>query len=181
MKRAPDLTGLRFGRLLVIRRTENVNGRAAFTTECECGTVSPKQAFLLSSGKTQSCGCLRRDLGPLKLIPRFRHGFALRGKKPKLYSAWVGARLSDKNVPSFEIFSRSVGPCPPQKGAELRRQPDGTYVWRRGRKLNESDVREIRGLRDAGYLHKEIASQFGIHQSLVQKIVNFQSWKDIKE
>jgi hypothetical protein len=178
MKRAPDLTGLRFGRLLVISRTENVDGRAAFITECVCGTVSVKKAFVLQAGETKSCGCLRRELGPQKLKPRLSHGFALRGKKTKLYTAWVDARMHDANVPAFEIFSRLVGPCPTQKGAELRRQPDGTYKWSRGRKLTEADVSELRAMRTAGHLHKEIATQFGIHPSTVQKIVTFTSWKD---
>jgi hypothetical protein len=111
-------------------------------------------------------------------MPR-THGFAPRGKKyGREYIAWHHARRYDKSTPGFEIFLLQVGPCPAQKGAELRRQPDGSYVWRRGSKLTEVDVKEIRALRTAGFEYKQISPLFSISPALVGKIVNFKLWKE---
>ena len=57
-----DLTGKKFGRLEVTKRTENdKNGRAVFWCKCECGKKIKVSGKSLSAGITKSCGCLRRD------------------------------------------------------------------------------------------------------------------------
>jgi hypothetical protein len=156
-----------------------VNGRAAYLTECDCKTKSVKKAWLLVAGKTKSCGCLRRELSSNSPGPRSRHGFAPRGKKGREYTAWLEARSEDPNTPSFETFLTQVGSAPASDPrAVLRRQADGSRQWRRGKKLTIEEVREIRALRDAGFLHKEIARQFAISKSHSRAIVNFQVWKD---
>lgn len=58
MSEVKDLTGLRFGRLLVIGRAENTTeGRACWFCLCDCGTTSVKQGKLLRNGHCKSCGC----------------------------------------------------------------------------------------------------------------------------
>jgi hypothetical protein len=106
---------------------------------------------------------------------RIRH----EGNPNREYAAWREAVRRDSTTSDFETFLSQVGSAPasdPRAG--LRRQPDGSYQWRRGKKLTAADVKEIRAMRDAGFLHKEIAPQFGISKSLVQKIVTFEAWKD---
>lgn len=61
-----DLTGRRFGRLLVIRKTicdPKGNGRrlTAWECACDCGRSTTLQPAKLLSGHTRSCGCLHRD------------------------------------------------------------------------------------------------------------------------
>lgn len=58
-----DLTGRRFGRLLVIRKTEkrNRNGNVMWLCHCDCGNDCFVSSRGLVSGETQSCGCLRID------------------------------------------------------------------------------------------------------------------------
>ena len=61
-----DLTGQRFGRLTVIRRIERKEGLKSNETwwemKCDCGATHKSGAGNLKSGKTQSCGCLRREI-----------------------------------------------------------------------------------------------------------------------
>lgn len=52
-----DLTGERFGRLVVIKRVENKNNRVMWLCKCDCGKYSQVNSYLLRSGKTTSCGC----------------------------------------------------------------------------------------------------------------------------
>lgn len=54
-----DLTGERFGKLLVLRRADSRNGRTRWLCRCDCGNEKEVAAQALKSGKTKSCGCLR--------------------------------------------------------------------------------------------------------------------------
>ena len=59
-----DLTGQRFGRLLVLSRDEDVSFRkknSYFLVRCDCGKKSIVFIGNLQSGTTKSCGCLRQD------------------------------------------------------------------------------------------------------------------------
>lgn len=62
-----DLTGQKFGRLTVIGRGEDYvrsNGErhVRWLCQCECGNITLVQSPSLTSGKSQSCGCLAREL-----------------------------------------------------------------------------------------------------------------------
>jgi hypothetical protein len=53
-----DLTGQRFGWLLVIRREgSNKHKRAKWTCKCRCGAESVVDSASLRRGDTTSCGC----------------------------------------------------------------------------------------------------------------------------
>lgn len=53
-----DLTGKRFGRLLVIERTKNSErGLTRFKCLCDCGNETIVNSATLMDGRTQSCGC----------------------------------------------------------------------------------------------------------------------------
>lgn len=52
-----DLTGQQFGRLKVLHRAENRNGRVMWHCLCECGAETNVAAECLVSGMTKSCGC----------------------------------------------------------------------------------------------------------------------------
>ncbi len=53
-----DITGQRFGRLLVIKRSENVKSRATWICRCDCGSETIVPTNSLNRGNTKSCGCL---------------------------------------------------------------------------------------------------------------------------
>ena len=57
-----DLTGRRFGKLIVLNKTsERQNGKVIWDCLCDCGNHTKVNSGNLISGKTQSCGCLKRE------------------------------------------------------------------------------------------------------------------------
>lgn len=56
-----DLKGMKFGRLLVLEEAGTRNGRTWWKTQCECGTIKVVSSNMLLTGKTLSCGCLKRE------------------------------------------------------------------------------------------------------------------------
>lgn len=62
-RRAIDLTGQRFGRLVAIERApvNAKNGNALWVCQCDCGERRVVDGYILRSGKQRSCGCLRRE------------------------------------------------------------------------------------------------------------------------
>lgn len=61
--RAEDLTGKQFGRLTVLERGPNRNGKssARWRCRCVCGNETLTRATMLRNGQAQSCGCLRSE------------------------------------------------------------------------------------------------------------------------
>jgi hypothetical protein len=85
-----DLTGDRFGRLIVIKRVADRNKRVWWRVRCDCGITKEISSNGLKSGHSKSCGCLRKDLGKVKNL---NHGHAslLNGFTPT-YLAWQAMR-----------------------------------------------------------------------------------------
>lgn len=57
-----NLSGLVFGRLTVICRSENVAGRVAWKCLCKCGKMHVATGNGLLRRRTASCGCLRKEV-----------------------------------------------------------------------------------------------------------------------
>ena len=62
-RKPEDLTGKVFGKLIAVKREDNINGRTSWLCECSCGNKKIIQTRYLKSGKVQSCGCLKYDAG----------------------------------------------------------------------------------------------------------------------
>ena len=60
MARIKDLTGQRFGRLVVTRDTlrRNKSGNVVWECKCDCGKITIVSSDHLKSGSVRSCGCL---------------------------------------------------------------------------------------------------------------------------
>lgn len=59
-----DLTGQRFGRLVVVSRAENSDdGEVRYNCRCDCGSNTVVRKRNMVRGATKSCGCLRQELG----------------------------------------------------------------------------------------------------------------------
>lgn len=54
-----DLTGTRFGKLLVFERLGSERGKSTWRCVCDCGNTTIKVASDLKSGRSKSCGCIR--------------------------------------------------------------------------------------------------------------------------
>lgn len=83
-----DITGLKNGRLTVIRFSRLINGKRYWECICECGYKLEVFAGDLKPKRTTSCGCYKIEMQKSNL----RHGF--RSKKPeRFYSLWRGMKL----------------------------------------------------------------------------------------
>ena len=58
-----DRTGQRYGRLVVIQRSgsDSANRNATWLCRCDCGRASIASSGSLRTGRTKSCGCLKRE------------------------------------------------------------------------------------------------------------------------
>lgn len=62
-KRLNHLVGQRFGKLMVIESTnKRINGSIVWKCKCDCGNYKEIPTHALTSGHTQSCGCLIREV-----------------------------------------------------------------------------------------------------------------------
>lgn len=83
MPKLIDLTGERFGRLTIIKRTgTNSDGRPVWLVECDCGNITLSNSHDLRSGDTKSCGCLQRER---TAESHTTHG----GYYNRLYRVWI--------------------------------------------------------------------------------------------
>lgn len=88
--KAINLTGVRFGRLVVQRRegTSKNNGQAKWLCLCDCGGQTVSLGGNLRSGHANSCGCLSMEH---LLNINLRHGHASGNKTPE-YRSWTAMR-----------------------------------------------------------------------------------------
>ena len=56
-----DLTGKRFGRLIVLNREANKGEQPTWKCLCDCGNIIITQGCNLRDGQTRSCGCYVKD------------------------------------------------------------------------------------------------------------------------
>lgn len=84
MSKVEDLTGQRFGRLVVIKRGQNTKGdnKPTWICQCDCGNIKTIRASGLKGG-TSSCGCLMRErqieymhTRKGKLASQYKHGLS---------------------------------------------------------------------------------------------------------
>lgn len=82
-----DLTGQRYGKVLVIKATpkRKRNGEVIWECRCDCGRTFYTGTGTLRYGTTQSCGCSRFS-HIYKNPPAKTHG----GSKERLYRVWRG-------------------------------------------------------------------------------------------
>lgn len=77
-----NLIGQRFGRLVVIEPTgKKKNGNYTWMCQCDCGEIAEVTGVNLTTGGTQSCGCLNWD-------NRNKHGMT----NSLLYHVWNSAK-----------------------------------------------------------------------------------------
>ncbi len=141
-RKAADISGVRFGRLVVIRRTENRGGEVSFLCKCDCGKEKDilAQALRRTFKPTRSCGCIAVETVS-KMA--FRHGKShspehrtwarikercLRPKAP-FYSEYGGRgiKVCDRWINSFENFLSDMGSKPSSKHSIDRIDVNGDY------------------------------------------------------
>ena len=96
-----DLTGMRFGRLVVINRAKNTKDRKSqWLCRCDCGNETIVCGRYLRSGATKSCGCYHSERTHEVGIRNKIHGFS----HTRLYRIWNGI-LRRCNNPKSKRYS----------------------------------------------------------------------------
>lgn len=114
MPPSKDLTGQKFGRLIVLRRVPNIRRGSAWALRCECGKEITLPALSFKYGNTSSCGCLKRDTNVLRCT---KHGCAGNRKaegRTAEYRFWLGmlTRCGNKKQKSWVHYGgRGIKVC----------------------------------------------------------------------
>jgi DNA-binding CsgD family transcriptional regulator len=204
-----DLTGRRFGRLVVIGHIRRpVEKRLFCLCRCDCGRESTPTRSNLLRGITKSCGTCCRSLSiEARLwsqVIKTETCWVWTGHSHHGYGtiSWNNRAFQTHRV-SYELF---VGPIP--DGLQVLHRCDNPPCLRpdhlflgtqaeniadmiaKGRgiigkqnghaKLTESSVRSIRELyAGGGNTQKELAREFGVHPRTISQILQRKKWRHI--
>lgn len=88
--------GKKYGKLTVIKRMHNVNGKVKYLCKCDCGNEKVVYAADLRNGKIVSCGCYR--------LQKLSEKISVHKKtKTRLYRIWQNMKTRCYN-PKFKQF-----------------------------------------------------------------------------
>lgn len=125
-----DLTGNRYGRLVVIKRGNNAqNGSVKWICQCDCGKTIEVYRSALQSGLTKSCGCLCTEINS-KIHKH--HGY----RKTRIYSIWSNIidRCENPNNSHYSYYGgRGIRMCD-----EWRKKPLSFIEWAYANGYDES-------------------------------------------
>jgi hypothetical protein len=137
--RFKDLTGQRFGRLLVLSYEGRGPGQSLWHAQCDCGRDTICGGANLRAGTTRSCGCIHREFVSELGRRSAKHGEFSGGQKPsrsKEYNIWRGI-VSRCTVPGSKYWpfygGRGIAVCERWRGgfeaflADVGRSPGPEY------------------------------------------------------
>lgn len=104
MAQFQDLTGQRFGRLVVLYRDKPGNdGATRWVCRCDCGNLHTVRAVHLKRGAIVSCGCYRKEIVYPKLK---KHGLCKLEAFHRLYRIWsqMKDRCSNPKASQYHLY-----------------------------------------------------------------------------
>lgn len=128
-----DVTGQTFGMLTAIEHVDKRTGSGViWRCRCQCGSDTFAKCSDLRSGKTRSCGCLRRITSARTGVT---HGDTRRGRWAKEYRSWrfMLTRCEDPTHRAYPYYGgRGIRVCERWKDyasflADMGRKPEGRY------------------------------------------------------
>ena len=123
-----DLSGQRFGRLIVISRAgthipSGGKGKSAtWNCVCDCGKTTVVDGAYLRTGQTKSCGCLHEDMARSKARKGGNaakavltiHGGTADGRRERLYRIWcaIKTRTTNPKIKQYKDYGgRGITMC----------------------------------------------------------------------
>lgn len=149
MSKIRDITGQKFGRLTVLHADGRIRSEVAWVCRCECGAVVRTTKNHMSSGNTQSCGCLAKENSSARAVVHGRYKAPSGSYKVAAFACWkailkrcldeqsedwpryggVGITVCEQWM-SFENFLADMGDRPSKKHTVDR--IDGTKGYEPG-------------------------------------------------
>lgn len=192
MPKLLDLTGIRYGRLLVLERVKRY-GKTYYTCACDCGNIKVICGTSLTGGNTSSCGCLRLEkvrkatvthgmTGSKELKAWYHmHDRCYKESDPKypLYGGrgiFVCERWHKDNGNGFINFFKDMGNKPSIKHTLHRINNDIGYrpdncVWADYEEQNNNRRNSIKiTIEGANYSKKEVANIFKVHVGSIERL-----------
>ncbi len=207
MSAKKDLTGRRFGRLLVLRDSgKRQNSHVLWECLCDCGKKTLSTSGNLNSGNSRSCGCLSVDLlieratkHNKRYLPEYHIWLGLKDRcSNKRNQRWHdyggrGIKVCRRWSKSFTCFFEDMGSRPADRHTIERIDNDGPYSpencrWatfaeqaqnRRSVRLNETQVRNIRKEFALGATIAGLARALDMSWGAIAKVVKGKSWKNV--
>jgi ribosomal protein S27E len=203
MEETDHLTGQRFTRLLagvIAKRTKH--GRF-YLCQCDCGESAVVSSHQLLSGKTRSCGCLRREITGNRArihgktnTAEFRAWRAMKQRclDPKMINfkryGGKGITVCDRWLHSFENFFADMGPKPAPEYSLGRTDHKRGYEpencrWmtlleqmrtRTNGRLTWEKAVQIRKMYRAGQKIATIAREMDIEWGLANQVIKKKIW-----
>lgn len=197
-----DLTGQRFGRLVVLAYAASKRNRRTWTCRCDCGRGAVVSSDALRGGRTVSCGCRQASVlgdstrthgGSRTPVHRVWNTMKYRCYNPNSpeypYYGGRGIQVCERWQNSFAAFRSDMGPRP-AGGSIDRIDPDGNYEpgncrWAtqreqvrnsRAAKLCEEDARAIRCARAVGVEVVWLARLYGVNRNTIAHVASGRSW-----
>ena len=135
-----DLSGARFGRLVVVGIAGKKGKRLCWLCKCDCGSEHLASGDVLKNGHVKSCGCLKAEVDAKGT--RFRHGLSkssehkiwcgiterCHNKKSKFFMRYGGRGITVcRRWKTFENFYADMGPRPSSAHTLDRVNNNGNY------------------------------------------------------
>lgn len=106
-----DISGRRYGRLVVVSRGRKGQGRSYWLCRCDCGAEKEIAASTLKNGNTKSCGCLNKEVASSQnQIRKMTHGLS----GTPIYTVWQSMirRCCDAKVKMYPRYGgRGIRVC----------------------------------------------------------------------
>lgn len=111
MPRPLDLSGRRFGSLVVLSKSHSTRNNGIYWfCRCDCGVSKAVAGGRLNSDEgPRSCGAM------LHRVPRTRHGHARNGRQSAMYTTWleIVERCEKPKHPAYALYGgRGISVCP---------------------------------------------------------------------
>lgn len=134
-----DIRGNRYGRLTVKEFAYQKEGKVSRTTywlcECNCGNIKAISSRDLKSGKTKSCGCIKKE----KSRAHCKSMATMCIKNRRLYAVWrsMKSRCLNPNRPEYKNYGgRGITIC-----EEWRNSFDSFCTWALSSGYDENAIR----------------------------------------